>query len=78
MDKTKTAAAYAENMQAFAKVLENLFPQAGFALMVFDKNTSGDEHMRFISNCPTESLKAAMKVAIAQMEQRVIATKGVQ
>jgi len=75
MDKTNTAAAYAENMQAFAKVLENLFPQAGFALMVFDKNTDGDEHMRFISNCQTESLKAAMKVAIAQMEQRVIASK---
>ncbi|KAB2677824.1 hypothetical protein [Brucella pseudintermedia] len=75
MDKTKTAAAYAENMQAFARVLENLFPQAGFALMVFDKNTDGDEQMRFISNCPTESLKAAMKVVIAQMEQRVIASK---
>lgn len=78
MDKTKTAQAYAENMQALAKVLENLFPQAGFALMLFDQNTNGDEQMRYISNCPTDSLKAAMKVAIAQMESRVISTSVVQ
>nr|WP_278422720.1 hypothetical protein [Brucella anthropi] len=78
MDKTNTAAAYAENIQALAKVLENLFPNAGFALMLFDQNSSGNEQMRFISNCPTDSLKAAMKVAIAQMEQRVIVSKGIQ
>lgn len=78
MDKTKTAQAYAENMQVLAKVLENLFPQAGFALMVFDQNTNGDEQMRYISNCQTDTLKAAMKVAIAQMEHRVISTSKVQ
>ncbi|HHV70634.1 MAG TPA: hypothetical protein GXX48_23865 [Ochrobactrum intermedium] len=39
MDKTKSAATYAENMQAFAKVLENSFPNIGFALMLFDQNS---------------------------------------
>lgn len=78
MDKTKTALAYAENMQALAKLLENLFPQAGFALMLFDQDSSGEEQMRYVSNCPTDSLKAAMKVAIAQMEQRVIVANGIQ
>lgn len=78
MDKTKSAEAYAENMQALAKVLENVFPDVGFALMLFDQNSNGDEQMRFVSNCPTDSLKAAMKVAIAQMEQRVIVSTTVQ
>ncbi len=36
MDKTKSTEAYAENMQALAKVLENVFPDVGFALMLFD------------------------------------------
>lgn len=63
---------YAENMQALAEVLENLFPNAGFALMLFDQDSSGEDQMRFISNCQSQSLKAAMNVAIAQ---RVIALK---
>ncbi|MFC0244934.1 hypothetical protein ACFOLL_07030 [Falsochrobactrum ovis] len=63
---------YAENMQALAEVLENLFPNAGFALMLFNQDSSGEDQMRFISNCQSQSLKAAMKVAIAQ---RVIALK---
>lgn len=46
--------------------------------MLFDQSSSGNEQMRFISNCETDSLKAAMKVAIAQMEQRVIVSKAVQ
>ena len=78
MDKTNSAQAYAENMEALAKVLENLFSNVGFALMLFDQNSNGDEQMRFVSNCPTDSLKAAMKVAIAQIEQRVIVSKAVQ
>lgn len=42
---------YAENMQALAEMLENLFPNAGFALMLFDQDSSGEDQMRFISNC---------------------------
>lgn len=44
--------------------------------MLFDQNSSGEEQMRhYVVN---GRLKAAMKVAIAQMEKRVIVSKGIQ
>lgn len=58
-------------MNALASVLDETLQPYGFALLVFDKNTS-DGRMNYICNCDRNDMVTAMKEFIANHEGRML------
>lgn len=59
-----------EKMRELAKLLDDYFKPCGFALLVFDQNTT-DGRMNYISNSNRKDMLIAMKEFIANHEGRV-------
>ena len=66
-----------DRMNQIGSTLDKVLAPYGFALLVFQKDTS-DGRMNYISNCELESMLVGMKEFIAKCEHRHDETDVVQ